>query len=70
MPVRAECLQCGRVYEVTDAGFHCDHTEEFVVGDRWTTEAATNFCMKLEGTRIRDNAIVEIRWLEDLFKAA
>jgi hypothetical protein len=71
MSIKAECLECGRVYEVTASGFECNHEPEPpVVGHTWVQMAADQYTMRLEWERIRDNTLVEIRWLEDLYRAA
>jgi hypothetical protein len=69
--IRVECRVCGKVYPLVDV-FNCDHIldPENFIGHTLVDLAAQNFVMRLEGERIRENALKEIDFLEELYKAA
>jgi hypothetical protein len=69
--IHVECKVCGKVYPLVDL-FDCDHIPdpENFIGHTLVDLAAREFVMRLEGERIRENALKEIDFLKELYKAA
>jgi hypothetical protein len=71
MSIRVECRVCGKVYPLVDI-FDCDHIPEpeNFIGSTLVQLAADQFAMRLEYERRQENALKEIEFLRDLYRAA